>query len=191
MAYRVLRRGLYFASVAGCLTSQTGREGSAHTQNRGHDASAACEHGSNNVVKSRALFSCLVRRLAQHKGPSTAPPPQPSAVPSSDPVGRWHTVTGPENRDARRQTPSSGSANSLKAGLHDARNHPEPAGPLRLRLTFSTSVSGLLPRELCRSSVWSLAAYHRFRGHVTVSRFSGSVKVRCCEMLRKSAAAAS
>ena len=82
VAYRVLRRGLYFASVAGCLTSQTGRGGSAHTQNRGHDASAACEYESNNVVKSRALFSCVVRILAQHKGPSTHPPPNhlPSLV---------------------------------------------------------------------------------------------------------------
>ena len=75
MAYRVLRRGLYFASVAGCLTSQTGRGGSAHTQNRGRDASTACGYESNNVVKSRALISCVVRILAHHKGPSTHTPP--------------------------------------------------------------------------------------------------------------------
>ena len=31
----------------------------------------ACEHESNNVVKSRALFPCVVRVLAQHGGPST------------------------------------------------------------------------------------------------------------------------
>jgi hypothetical protein len=54
-------------------------------------------------------------------------------------VGCWHTITGPENRDAKRQSPPSGPANSLEAGLHDTRNHPEPAEPLRLGLTFSTS----------------------------------------------------
>jgi hypothetical protein len=82
VAYRVLRRGLYFASIAGCMTSQTGRGGSAHTQNRGHDASMACEYQFNNVVKSRALFSCVVRILAQHKGPATHTPPShlPSLV---------------------------------------------------------------------------------------------------------------
>ena len=65
--------------------------------------------------------------------------PQPSAIPISDPVGCWHTITGPENRDAKRQSPPSGPANSLEAGLHDTRNHPEPAGPLQPGLTFSTS----------------------------------------------------
>ena len=54
-------------------------------------------------------------------------------------MGCWHTITGPDNRDAKRQSPPSGPANSLEAGLHDTRNHPEPAEPLRLGLTFSTS----------------------------------------------------
>ena len=40
----------------------------------------ACEHESNNVVKSRALFPCVVRVLAQHGGPSTHT--SPSHLPS-------------------------------------------------------------------------------------------------------------
>ena len=33
------------------------------------------KHESINVVKSRALFPCVVRILAQHEGPSTHTPP--------------------------------------------------------------------------------------------------------------------
>ena len=57
-AYRVMRRDDCFTSIRR-LTShcRTGREGSAHTKNRNHDAQMACEYDeSNNVVMPRILI---------------------------------------------------------------------------------------------------------------------------------------
>jgi hypothetical protein len=57
---------------------------------------AQCEYESNNAVKSRALISRVVKLLAQHKGPSTPPPPGLAICHL-----KFGPVTGPETRDAK------------------------------------------------------------------------------------------